>query len=317
MKKFAFVFPGQGAQYVGMGEAFFADPKADDIVNRANKILGFDLKEVCLNGPLDVLTRTENSQVALYTLGYIGYTLCADALPADCKPSYVAGLSLGEFTALAAAGVYSFEDGLGLVYKRGQYMMEACEKNTGAMACIMGAERQVVQVLVDQQKQTGAQIALANLNCPGQIVVSGQQPAVEAVCTQAETDGLRVARLNVSGAFHSPLMESARVKLAETVGNVAFNDPQVPVITNCDAQEKTTAQDIKDAIITQMVSPVHFEDSIQYMIDQGVELFIEPGCGKVLKGLIRRIDRKQTCICVENKQDVESVTDSLCQEAAR
>ncbi len=315
MKKYAFIFPGQGAQYAGMGEGLLYSSVAQDIMQRATDTLGFDLKDLCLNGPIETLTRTENSQVALYTLGYIAYTLCKNELPADCSPAYVAGLSLGEFTALAAAGVYSFEDGLQLVRKRGQYMMDACESNPGAMACVMGAEREVVQALVDQQNKNKTIIAMANLNCPGQIVVSGEQAAVDALCVQAEGDGLRVARLNVSGAFHSPLMESARVKLAQAVESVTFNDPQMPVIANCDAQEKLSAQDIKDAIIKQMVSSVYFEDSIQYMIAQGTELFVEPGCGKVLKGLLRRIDRNATCVTVEKQQDVESVATSLCQVA--
>ncbi|MDX9703071.1 MAG: ACP S-malonyltransferase [Candidatus Auribacterota bacterium] len=317
MKKFAFVFPGQGAQYVGMGEGLLYSSCGQDIIQRASDVIGFDLKELCINGPLEMLTRTENSQVALYTLGYIAYALCKNELPCDCEPSYVAGLSLGEFTALAAAGVYTFEDGLRLVQKRGRYMMESCEANPGTMACVMGADRKVVQSLLDSQISDGKLIAMANLNCPGQIVVSGHHEAVDALCVQAEADGLRVARLNVSGAFHSPLMESARVKLADAVNDIPFNDARIPVITNCDAKEKRSAQSIKDAIIKQMVSSVYFEDSVQYMIANGVELFIEPGCGKVLKGLIRRIDRNPVCNTVESQQDVESVAALLCEEVAQ
>ena len=313
MKNTAVIFPGQGAQYVGMGEGFLYSKKAEDIFNTVKDVLGLDLKNLCLNGPQDVLTRTENSQVALYTLGYMAYILMKEEMPAGWTPAYFAGLSLGEFTALAVAGVYSFEDGLQLVYKRGKYMQQACEDNPGAMASIIGAERSVVEDLVNQFNKPGSLVALANLNCPGQIVVSGHKEAVEQVVSKAEEE-YRAVLLKVSGAFHSPLMESARVKLAEAVSAIKFNDISIPVISNCDAVIKTDGGQIKNGVIKQMVSSVLWEDSVNELIKNGVDQFVECGCGKVLKGLLRRINRKAVCMTVENKNDIDKVVASFCEQ---
>ncbi|MCD6461064.1 ACP S-malonyltransferase [bacterium] len=312
MKKISVIFPGQGAQYVGMGEGFLYSGKAQDIFNKVNDVLDLDIKNLCLKGPQDVLARTENSQVALYTLGYIGFLLLKQAMPSIWTPAYCAGLSLGEFTALAVAGVYSFEDGLKLVYNRGKYMQQACEDNPGTMASIIGADRNVVKNIVSQYNKLGSLVALANLNCPGQIVVSGTKEAVEQVVSKAQDDGYRAVLLNVSGAFHSSLMESARVKLAQAVSEIKFNDAVIPVISNCDAVIRTDADEIKSAVIKQMVSPVLWEDSINELIKNGVGQFVECGCAKVLKGLLRRINRKAVCMVLENQADIDKVVASFC-----
>ena len=313
MKNISVLFPGQGAQYVGMGEGFLYSEKAESIFTKVNDVLGLDLKNLCLNGPEEILTRTENSQVALYTLGYMAFVLLKDNMPSDWTPAYCAGLSLGEFTALAAAGVYSFEDGLQLVYKRGKYMQQACEDNPGGMASIIGAQRSAVEDLVAQVNKSGSLVAVANLNCPGQIVVSGHKEAVEQVVSKAEQE-YRAVLLNVSGAFHSPLMESARVKLAEAVSEIEFKDAVIPVISNCDAKIRTSGAEIKNGLVKQMVSSVLWEDSVNVLIENGVDQFIECGCGKVLKGLLRRINRKAVCMTVENKDDIDKVVASFCEQ---
>ncbi len=313
MKKTAIVFPGQGAQYVGMGAELLQEPCCQETVKTASECLGFDLAGLCLNGPIEELTKTNNSQVALYTFGYCGYQLLKKSMPEGWNPSFVAGLSLGELTALAVAGVFSFTDGLKLVRKRGEFMMKACEDYPGTMASIMGAGREEVQSVINRTVAANEVLTMANLNCPGQIVISGTRRAVEAAAAQAEADGFKVVVLQVSGAFHSHLMESARVRLAEEVARMAFNDPEFPVIANCDAGIKKSGSAIKESIVTQIVSSVLWEDSVNFMIGNGVELFVEPGCGKVLKGLIKRINRATPCLTVESKQDVEAVVSSLCQ----
>jgi len=312
MKKSAVIFPGQGAQYVGMGAGLLESQSGREIMDRACDVLGFNLSELCLNGPAQDLTRTDNSQVALFTLGYMGYSLLKESMPSDWRPDYVAGLSLGEFTALAVAGVFSFEDGLRLVRKRGEFMINACREREGAMASVIGADRDTLSAVIEDIRKTGKVINMANLNCPGQIVVSGEKDAVVATADRLEADGFRVVMLQVSGAFHSPLMESAQKKLADVVDSITFNDPKIPVVCNCDAGIKTKADDIKRAIIDQMVSSVLWEDSVNLMIANGVELFIEPGCGKVLKGLLRRINRKMTCVSIEKPDNISSVTSVLC-----
>jgi len=314
MKKTAVVFPGQGAQYVGMGEGLSKYPIYNDVMSRANEILGFDLRELCKNGPIEELTRTDNSQVAIYTLGYIGYLIVKEIMPADWQPDYVAGLSLGEFTALASAGVFSFEDGLMLVRKRGTFMMEACAQTLGAMASIVGAEKDQVKAIVEKQVAVGKILAMANLNCPGQIVISGSKDAVAQASSDAENSGFKVVQLNVSGAFHSPLMESAKKKLEKEVANIVFNNPKIPVITNCDAKVKTDSQEIKESVIRQIVSSVHWNETVDFMISNGVEMFIEPGCGKVLKGLIRRIDRQTVCVSVESEPDFIEIEKMISQQ---
>lgn len=317
MKKTAVVFPGQGAQYVGMGEGLSGFPIFNEIMSIANGILGFDLHKLCKEGPIEELTRTDNSQAAIYTLGYIGYLLVKQTMNPGWQPDYVAGLSLGEFTALAAAGVFSFEDGLKLVRKRGIFMMEACASTLGAMASIMGAEKEQVQAIVRKQIDAGKILAMANLNCPGQIVISGSKDAVSLASADAENQGFKVMPLNVSGAFHSPLMESAKIKLAKEIDTITFCSPTIAVITNCDAKPKTSAQEIKEAIIKQIVSSVQWNDTIDFMTANGVDFFIEPGCGKVLKGLIRRIDRKSVCVSVESEPDLAELEKSVSQQISQ
>lgn len=316
MKKTALLFPGQGAQCVGMGNGLTELPHAQEIIRKTEDILGFDLMALCMNGPEEELTRTENSQAALYTCGYIAYKALNGAMPTDWKPEFVAGLSLGELTALAVAGVYSFEDGLRLVRQRGQFMMQACEDHPGGMASIMGAERDAVATILQPYQQQGKVITMANLNCPGQIVISGEKDAVSSAAADAENAGYRAVMLNVSGAFHSPLMESARVKLSDVVSNMTFNDAQIPVVCNVDAQIRVKGSEIKESLIRQIVGSVLWEDSVRKMIDNEVTLFAELGCGKVLKGLIRRIDRSVPCNTVENSDNIEAIRSLLYQEVS-
>jgi len=313
MRKSAVIFPGQGAQYVGMGSGLFESETASKIIGLVNDVLGFDLKDLCLNGPIEELTKTENSQVAIYSMGYIAYKLLEESLGSDYKPEYCAGLSLGEFTALAVAGVYDFEEGLRLVYKRGQFMKQACIDNPGAMASIMGATVEDLKPLIDKHLSDNRVITMANLNCPSQIVISGEKSLVEQVAGESEDKGFRAIILKVSGAFHSGLMESARVKLSEEVDKVNFKDPLIPVISNCDASVKTNGSDIKQAVVKQMVSSVLWEDSVRLMLKEGIDFFIELGCGRVLKGLLRKIDRSATCINVEKIEDMEKVSAGLSQ----
>ncbi|MBO5710412.1 MAG: ACP S-malonyltransferase [Rikenellaceae bacterium] len=283
MKK-AYVFPGQGAQFIGMGKDLYeTNPQAKELFDEANRILGFDIVRIMFEGTEEELKQTRVTQPAVF----IHSVLSAKALGEEFKPDMVAGHSLGEFSALTAAGALSFEDGLRLVHKRALAMQKACEERPSTMAAILGlADEKVEEICAGVE---GVVVA-ANYNCPGQIVISGEVEAVDAACEQLKAAGAkRALRLNVGGAFHSPLMESAREELAKAIAEAPIQAPVCPVYQNVDAKPHTDPDEIRQNLITQLTASVRWTQSVQNMLADGAEEFVECGPGNVLTGLIAKI----------------------------
>ena len=285
----AYIFPGQGAQFTGMGlELYENSPLAQELFKRANTILGFPITDVMFEGTPEELKQTKVTQPAIF----LHSVILAKTLGDDFKPDMVAGHSLGELSALVANGVLSFEDGLRLVSKRALAMQKACEAQESTMAAVIGLEDAMVE---DICKSVDGIVVAANYNCPGQLVISGEISAIDKACELLTANGARRAlKLPVGGAFHSPLMEPAREELAEAIENTEFNDPICPVYQNVVAKAVTNPSEIKENLISQLTSPVRWTQSIQQMIADGGTEFIEVGPGKVLQGLMRKIDRNIT-----------------------
>ena len=298
----AYIFPGQGAQYVGMGkELCESHPEAKEVFDKANEILKFDLAKLCFEGPKEELTATSNSQVAI--LVHSVAALRVLSAKGAFNPRFALGLSLGEYTALVASESLTFEDGLKLVRKRGQFMQQACEKNPGKMASIIGMELDEVEKLC---KGFGCEIA--NLNCPGQVVVSGSASSVELASSIAKEKGAkRAVMLDVSGAFHSSLMTSAKEKLEKEINSVTFNPPKFPVISNVTAKPTQNPEEIKKNLVEQVNSRTLWNDSVQYVASQGIKTYLEIGPGTVLKGLMRRIDKSLNVINLEKPADFSTL----------
>lgn len=310
MGKIAFVFPGQGSQTVGMGQSVAgANEKAAAVFQKADEKLGMDLSGLIQNGPLDKLTRTENAQPALLSVS----TAILQALQeAGIHADFTAGHSLGEYSALVAAGALSFEDAVYAVRKRGEYMDEAFPNGAGAMSAVLGLGRGVLQEVAEEVSSEGETVQLANLNCPGQIVISGTAAGIEKAGALAKERGAkRVLPLQVSGPFHSKLMEPAAEKFKAVLDGIVIRDAAVPVIANVDAEVETGAVDIKAKLIRQLYSPVLWEDSVKKMISLGVDTFIEVGPGKVLSGLIRKIDRSVKTYAVQDMETLEAAVGAL------
>ena len=281
--KTAYIFPGQGSQFSGMGKDLYdGSAQAKALFQKANEILGFDISEIMFNGTDEQLKETKVTQPAVFLHSVIS-ALC---LP-DFRPDMAAGHSLGEFSALAAAGAIEFEDALRLVAIRAQQMQLCCDKVPGTMAAIIGLEDKVVE---DICARSQGLVIPANYNCDGQVVISGEKAAVEAACAQfLEAGAKRALPLSVSGAFHSPLMEPARAKLGEAIEATAFKKPSCPVYQNVTAKAETDPVVIKDNLLKQLTSPVRWTQTIRNMRADGAEEFIELGPGTVLQGLLRRI----------------------------
>lgn len=281
----AYVFPGQGAQFSGMGQELYqSSDQAKARFEQANELLGFSITDVMFNGSADDLKQTKVTQPAVF----LHSVILAESLT-DFAPDMVAGHSLGEISALVASGVLAFEDGLRLVSERAQAMQKACEAEPSTMAAVLGLEDGKVESIC---AETDGIVVAANYNCPGQLVISGATDAVAAACEKMKEAGAkRALMLPVGGAFHSPLMKPAEERLAEAINSVSFNSPRCPVYQNVPAQGVTDPQAIKENLIKQLTAPVKWTQSVRQMIEDGANHFIEVGPGKVLQGLVKKIDR--------------------------
>ncbi|CAM4419265.1 ACP S-malonyltransferase [Paenibacillus typhae] len=305
MGKIAFVFPGQGAQAVGMGkDVYDALPQSRAVFDKGDEVLGFSLSRLVFEGPDSDLKQTVNTQPALVTTS-VAYL---EALAGKgLEPDYVAGHSLGEYSALVAAGVLSYEDAVQLVRLRGRFMEEAVPGGQGAMAAVLGAEREALAGLCRSISEEGNTVELANVNCPGQIVVSGSQAGVSAVVERVkEAGGKRAIPLEVSGPFHSSMMKEAAERLAAELQRVTFNAPAVPVVVNVTASPVSDPEEIRELLVRQVYSPVLWQDSVEWLIANGVDTFVEIGSGSVLAGLIRKIDKTVKVIGINSLESVQA-----------
>ena len=283
----AYVFPGQGAQFVGMGKDLYeADAKVREMFDKANDILGFSITDLMFNGTEEDLKQTKVTQPAVF----IHSVALAKAMGDEFRPDMVAGHSLGEFSALVASGALSFEDGLRLVSARAQAMQKACELKPSTMAAIIALPDETVEAVC---AEIDGVVVAANYNCPGQIVISGEVDAVNAACEKLKAAGAkRALPLKVGGAFHSPCMEPARAELAEAIERTEFHTPVCPVYQNVDAKPHTDPAEIKANLVSQLTSPVRWTQSVINMISDGADDFTELGPGKVLQGLVAKINRE-------------------------
>ena len=290
-----------------MGADFAAAiPGAKAWFDRANTALGYDLASVCFNGPDAELTKTENAQPGIFLVSWVAFELLKERVPA-LKFEATAGLSLGEFTALTAAGAMSFEDGLRVVRQRGKFMQEACDATQGGMAAVIGLDEAPTREACAE-----AGVVLANLNCPGQLVISGAADRIEKACELAKAKGARKAiPLPVAGAYHSPLMASAQPKLQAELAKAKMSSPIVPVIANVHAQPHTTPDQIAARLVEQVTSSVRWEESIRYLLAQGFTRFIELGPGTALSGFMKRIDKSVTMLNVADVASLEATVKAL------
>ena len=281
----AFVFPGQGAQFSGMGKELFENStRARAMFETANEILGFDISSIMFEGSKEDLKQTKVTQPAVFLHSTILYSLL------EAKPDQVAGHSLGEFSALVAARVFDFEEGLRLVSKRAQAMQKACEQTSSTMAAVLGLDDHLVEEVCASIDGT---VVAANYNCPGQLVISGETEAVEKACVALKERGAkRALLLPVGGAFHSPLMEPARQELAEAIEATTFQKPSCPIYQNVSTFAVTDPEKIKENLVFQLTAPVKWTHSVQNMVQDGATQFIEVGPGKVLQGLIKKIHKE-------------------------
>jgi len=323
--KIGLIFPGQGSQYVGMGKEFFEKYKvAEKIFNEANEILNYDLKKVIFEGPEEKLKETEITQPAVFITNYV----CFKVFTINCQLSTVnclsAGHSLGEYSALVASEMINFEEGLELVKKRAEFLQEESKKKPGKMAAILGLDKEKIEEICSSAKSKGI-VEAVNFNCPGQIVISGENEAVdyaldlakEVITSEVITSKgkAKIIPLKVSGPFHSSLMKEAAEKMAEELKNYQFRDVQLPLITNCDAEVTFSSNEVKKKLVSQIYSPVLWEETIRKMLNQGVNTFIEIGPGKVLSGLVKRIGSNHLgnvkILNIENEESLRSSLEAL------
>lgn len=293
----AYVFPGQGAQFVGMGKDLYENSElGKELFDKANEILGFNITELMFNGTDEDLRQTKVTQPAIF----LHSVILAKTLGADFKPEMVAGHSLGEFSALVANGALSFEDGLKLVSQRAMAMQKACEIEPSTMAAIIGLDDETVERVCAEIDEI---VVPANFNCPGQLVISGSMKGIEVACEKLKEAGAkRALPLKVGGAFHSPLMEPARVELEEAIKNTNFSTPTCAVYQNVNAKPVTDPEEIKKNLVAQLTAPVRFTQTMVNMIADGASSFTEVGPGKVIQGLVKKVERKMETAGVDSYQ---------------
>ncbi|MEC7839408.1 MAG: ACP S-malonyltransferase [Chlamydiota bacterium] len=309
--KIAFIFPGQGAQYVGMGQSFFENSSiARETFEEADDLLGRKLSDIVLNGPDDILTHTKNSQTGIFVMSVAALRVLNQNFP-ELRPSYCAGLSLGEYTALHAAGAISFENCLPLVQHRGQFMNDACENTEGTMAVILGLNAGVVEEIVSDLNMPN-DLWVANFNCPGQVVISGTVKGIEAGTLAAKEKGARrVMPLQVHGAFHSGLMKEAEERLKPYVESADIKQGTASLVMNVTGAVESAVDLIKKNLVDQVTHSVRWEQGIRNLIEQEVDLFIEIGCGKTLSGFNKRIGVKVPTISIEEPEDLAKIAEYL------
>ena len=307
MSKIVVLFSGQGAQKVGMGKDWVeSSATARKMAMQADQALGFSISEIMADGPEEELTKTSRCQPALYLHGLMALALIRERL-VNFHPVAAAGLSLGEFTAHAAAGSFSFEDGLRLVARRGEFMQDACQATEGAMAALIGGEESQVRALA-----AATDVDVANLNAPGQIVISGTVAGIDAAIAQAKEFGIRRAiKLNVAGAYHSRLMQSAQDKLAAELAGVSIHAPALPVVCNFGASVVSDPTEIRSMLEKQVTGSVRWTESIQALIGMGHRTFLELGPGKVIAGLVSKIDKEVIVHSVEDLASLEATVEAL------
>src|SRR5437899_440817 len=307
MSKTALLFAGQGAQVVGMGKDLAEKfPSAKVWFDRANAALGYDLAAICFSGPEAELTKTEHAQPGIFLVSWVAFQLLKEQVP-SLEFQAAAGLSLGEFTALTAAGAMGFEDGLRLVRQRGRFMQQACETTRGSMAAIIGLDEAPTRELCAQ-----AGVVLANLNCPGQLVISGEADKIAQACELAKAKGAkRALPLTVAGAYHSPLMAGAQARLEAELARIDLQAPSVTVVSNVTAQAHEEPDSIRKRLVEQVTASVRWEESIRYLLAQNFSRFIELGPGTALTGFMKRIDKTAKVLNVADVQSLEATVAAL------